>query len=199
MTRRMAGNLLLTLVTVALAAGALQAAQTPDAKPVAANRAASDVAPDPLVVRFAPPPAQRYAVIAKRPPFQSDRSPPRRAKPAAPVRKEVRKPSVAITGLMATGSTRRALLSVAGASPNLHAVGDDIAGWRLVEISQTGITLRRGQRTLSLAMGEEIQAKDAQATDPQAKNPEPAQSEQKAAGKKPNRRTAPDIREMIDE
>lgn len=93
-------------------------------------------------------PLSLFAEIAARPLFSPTRRPP----PTAPAERTVRTaappPDILLTGLFRSGDEARAIIAKGGAAPEIVSLGEDLGGWRLVEITESEVALESGGRRL---------------------------------------------------
>ncbi|MDH3659749.1 MAG: hypothetical protein OEU92_06935 [Alphaproteobacteria bacterium] len=93
--------------------------------------------------RFQPPTVDIVTPIVERPLFAASRRPSEPEAPAAPegTAEQGKLLNLRVVGTMVTGEARTALLRQDGVGIRRIRLGDDLCGWRIARIDQTGVTL----------------------------------------------------------
>lgn len=152
MSRQARINVLLILICLLFGGGLVSAMTTRDA-PGETTVAISD--PDPVVtrkVRFNPPSAGSFVALTERPLFSESR---RRAERARPAVQTAPPPDLRITGFIAIGGTPRALVQINGAPAEMVRMNSAVESWRVSDIGDTTLTLKKGDRSATYELGEE--------------------------------------------
>ncbi len=100
------------------------------------------------------PSRSQVSTISKRPLFVSSRRPPQNLAAASASKPSA--PDVVLTGIAVAGGAQRAIVRVAQGEPQLFEPGERIAGWRLFQISDRSIVLKRGAEQFVASLGDEI-------------------------------------------
>ena len=104
---------------------------------------------------FALPPEETFTGAIERPLFSPTRRPAPEPAGAAPIQGE-REAQLKLVGVAAAGDLRVAVLQENGSSLHRARVGEEVAGWRVVEIARDHVLVERGSelRELALSFGE---------------------------------------------
>jgi hypothetical protein len=123
-----------------------------DERPVATSETSRTVA-NPLAKQS----IQTLSATLKRPLF----SPGRRPAPSAPVAPyeapppppPAAEPAVTLVGTVLDGGGAQAILRSAGATADVHVrVGDEVSGWKVVDIAEQHLTLALNDRTFRVSL-----------------------------------------------
>lgn len=152
MSRRAILNVVLTLICALLGGGLVKAMAVRAPEPVSVPSIQQTQSVAPRLVTFTVPNARTFATLTQRPLFSATR------RPAAVIREtatETPPPSVRMTGVVAVGDSRQALVQIDGAPTEMIGTGTRIGQWRVLRITDTILTLKRGERTASYVLGDE--------------------------------------------
>lgn len=147
----LAGLLLLDIAAAGLLAGAIFTEITPPPAPVAM--------PDEPMLDLPGPSPGNFDDARRRPIFLASRrpwTPPPAPTPAAPVTAPAPPPALRLQGIMTAGAAgARAYVATEG-QPGVRSVqaGDEIEGWRVLEIGAAELILGLGERKITMTMDE---------------------------------------------
>ncbi|MCG8441997.1 MAG: hypothetical protein MI723_09320 [Caulobacterales bacterium] len=109
--------------------------------PAGSDMAAAGPAGDERQVRYDAPSLEAFASIAERPLFSSAR---RASEPAGGADTLVDAPEgVRLTGVFIAGERRKASFAISRDRSDVVDLGDDVAGWRVIDIAPDAVVLER--------------------------------------------------------
>lgn len=155
-------------LTVFFAWGLLGLLSGPD-EPVAQALATAQE-PEVRRVSFDAPPMTRFEEIAERPLLSPTRRPPA---PEAAAEQTAPPFEASLTGLFKIGSSHGALFALRSGGARLAKVGDRVQGWRVAEIGEAGVVVRRDGRERRLALEPLAEARAGAGATGGASRPEP--------------------------
>ncbi|MEM6422805.1 MAG: hypothetical protein AAF698_09465, partial [Pseudomonadota bacterium] len=90
--------------------------------------------------------------MADRPLFSPSRRPPEMTALEVEVEAPLPIPSFALSGIVQRGDSRRALLAVDDAAPELVGPGDALAGWSVIDVAENTVTVEQAGRRVTVSM-----------------------------------------------